>query len=371
VRKLVNAACRYSWRRPPSRSRRCTTPWSSSPWMVSWAGGSGGCSSIARVGTVAVVMGDVDPKELLEVATPDDQQPVQTLGPDRPHPALGVRSTSPPSEPNTSSNPRQNVTSRSWTRKRTCRPRSPSTSRRLRPCWVTQRRSGLAVIPVRCVAGPCQRGRWSPRTGRDCCIWPKGAPASSKVEPLPMQRAVKAAKAVNHNGHPLALRCPCTTPGSSSPRMVSRAGGPGDCSRALDGDGGRCHAGGRPEEAVPGARARRSWSTWTGRRTMMVIGRRSSPRVRSIRLVGGSPAGCRVSADRYRRAPQPQGRWLPRPALAPGRRRRVRARGPWLQRGAGSGNGDVRARGAGRGRGSRPCRRRDFSSLAAARLTGG
>jgi hypothetical protein len=43
------------------------------------------------VGTVAVVMLDVDPKDLLEVAAPDDQQPVQTLGPDRPHPALGVR----------------------------------------------------------------------------------------------------------------------------------------------------------------------------------------------------------------------------------------------------------------------------------------
>jgi hypothetical protein len=42
------------------------------------------------VGTVAVVMLDVDPKDLLEVAAPDDQQPVQTLGPDRPHPALGV-----------------------------------------------------------------------------------------------------------------------------------------------------------------------------------------------------------------------------------------------------------------------------------------
>jgi hypothetical protein len=43
------------------------------------------------VGTVAVVVLDVDPKDLLEVAASDDQQPVQTLGPDRPHPALGVR----------------------------------------------------------------------------------------------------------------------------------------------------------------------------------------------------------------------------------------------------------------------------------------
>jgi hypothetical protein len=43
------------------------------------------------VGTVAVVVPDVDAKDLLEVAAPDDQQPVQALDPDRPHPALGVR----------------------------------------------------------------------------------------------------------------------------------------------------------------------------------------------------------------------------------------------------------------------------------------
>jgi hypothetical protein len=34
---------------------------------------------------------DVDPKDLLEMAAPDDQQPVQALGADRPHPALGMR----------------------------------------------------------------------------------------------------------------------------------------------------------------------------------------------------------------------------------------------------------------------------------------
>ena len=42
------------------------------------------------VGTVAVVMLDVDPKDLLEVAAADDQQPVQALGADGPNPALGV-----------------------------------------------------------------------------------------------------------------------------------------------------------------------------------------------------------------------------------------------------------------------------------------
>ena len=42
------------------------------------------------VGTVAVVMLDVDPKDPLQVATADDQGPVEALGADRPDPALGV-----------------------------------------------------------------------------------------------------------------------------------------------------------------------------------------------------------------------------------------------------------------------------------------
>jgi hypothetical protein len=40
--------------------------------------------------TVGVVVLDIDPKDLLEVATPDDQQPVQALGAHRPDPALRV-----------------------------------------------------------------------------------------------------------------------------------------------------------------------------------------------------------------------------------------------------------------------------------------
>ena len=44
-----------------------------------------------------VVVLDVDPKDLLEVAAPNNQQPVQALGTDRAHPALrvGVRSGCP------------------------------------------------------------------------------------------------------------------------------------------------------------------------------------------------------------------------------------------------------------------------------------
>jgi hypothetical protein len=45
------------------------------------------------VGTVGVGVLDVDPKDVLEVAAPDDQEPVQALGAHRPDPALrmGVR----------------------------------------------------------------------------------------------------------------------------------------------------------------------------------------------------------------------------------------------------------------------------------------
>jgi hypothetical protein len=42
------------------------------------------------VGTVDVVMLDVDPKHLLQVVTPNDKSPVQALGPHRTDPALGV-----------------------------------------------------------------------------------------------------------------------------------------------------------------------------------------------------------------------------------------------------------------------------------------
>ena len=42
------------------------------------------------VGTVAVVMLEVGAQDLLEVATADDQQPVEALGADGAYPALGV-----------------------------------------------------------------------------------------------------------------------------------------------------------------------------------------------------------------------------------------------------------------------------------------
>jgi hypothetical protein len=75
VRKRVHAARRYSWRDPPSRSRRRTAPRSSWPRPADWSGGSGGLQPQRPVGTVSVVMLDVDPQDLRKVAAADDQQP--------------------------------------------------------------------------------------------------------------------------------------------------------------------------------------------------------------------------------------------------------------------------------------------------------
>jgi Transposase domain (DUF772) len=54
VRKCVHAARRYSWRRPPSRSRRCTRVRWLSLRSVGEAVGSGGSSSSARCGRWAL-----------------------------------------------------------------------------------------------------------------------------------------------------------------------------------------------------------------------------------------------------------------------------------------------------------------------------
>ena len=109
------------------------------------------------VGTVMVVVGDVDPEHLLEVSSPANQQPVQALGPHRADPALGVgvgvgactgvTSASVPSDRNTSSKARVNFASRSRMRNRGRR--FPSISSRLRACWATQAPSGWAVTPAK------------------------------------------------------------------------------------------------------------------------------------------------------------------------------------------------------------------------------
>jgi Transposase len=93
---------------------------------------------------MSVVVLGVDPKDLLEVGPPKNEEPVQALGAHRPDldPALrvrvrlgartGVTTTWAPSQRNTSSKLRQNFASRSRSRNRTRRPCSPSTSSRLR-----------------------------------------------------------------------------------------------------------------------------------------------------------------------------------------------------------------------------------------------
>ena len=106
---------------------------------------------------MAVVVLDVEAEHLRKVSSPADQQPVQTLGPHRPDPALGVgvgvgrldrrdqylgvvriedvvEGTGELRIPIANS---------------TRRPRSPSTRRRLRACWVTQAQSGWAVTPAK------------------------------------------------------------------------------------------------------------------------------------------------------------------------------------------------------------------------------
>jgi hypothetical protein len=73
------------------------------------------------VRTVLVVVLDVDSQDLLQVASPDDQEPVKAVGADRTNPAFRVRvrpgrpprreQPSAPSERNTSSKLRQNFAS--------------------------------------------------------------------------------------------------------------------------------------------------------------------------------------------------------------------------------------------------------------------
>jgi hypothetical protein len=108
---------------------------------------------------MGVVVRDVDPKGLLEVAAPtissQSRHSARTVCTQRSAYAFalgartGVTSTSPPSAQNTASKLRQNLASRSRSTKRTCRPPSPSTSSKLRACWATQAPLGLAVTPAK------------------------------------------------------------------------------------------------------------------------------------------------------------------------------------------------------------------------------
>jgi hypothetical protein len=112
------------------------------------------------VGTVAVVMLDVDPKDLLEVAAAHDQQPVQALGTDSAHPALrvGVGLGRPDwgHQDFGVLRPEHVVEAAGELRVVVAEQEAdlssslPTASNRLRACWVTQRPLGLAVTPPRC-----------------------------------------------------------------------------------------------------------------------------------------------------------------------------------------------------------------------------
>jgi hypothetical protein len=158
VHKCVQAAPRYSCRSPPSRSRW----WDVGQLILATEGWfDGGIRRLQPerpVRTVDVVVLDIDPQDLLEVAAPDDQQPVQALGAHRPDPTFrmgvpfaactGVISTSAPFEQNTSPKLRENVASWSRSRKHRRRPRSPTANNRMRPAvWPRRRWGGRSPQP--------------------------------------------------------------------------------------------------------------------------------------------------------------------------------------------------------------------------------
>ena len=149
-----HAAARwYSWRSPPSRSRRsiaaCGGGWR---WRL---GRERRVAAERAVWALGVVVVDVDAQDAVELARSEDQQPVQALRSVRSArsarrarwPAAtrnGVWITLTPSVRKTSSKPATNFVSRSRIRNLTSS--SAPERLRLRACWVTQRPSGFAVI---------------------------------------------------------------------------------------------------------------------------------------------------------------------------------------------------------------------------------
>jgi hypothetical protein len=120
------AASWYSWISPPSRSRRLKRSRSITSASVARTLSGGRCPSV-RCGRCALKP-DARDEHMAEVATAEDQQPVEALAADAANPALRVRSRFPrphgrliprmPSERKTSSKSRVNLPSRSRTRTR-------------------------------------------------------------------------------------------------------------------------------------------------------------------------------------------------------------------------------------------------------------
>jgi hypothetical protein len=111
------------------------------------------------VWAMGVVVLDVDPQHLLEVAAADNQQPVQALGADRPDPAfgvgVGVGRLHRRDQHLNAVRPEHVVEGARELRVAVVQDEaqppfsSPSTTSRLRACWVTQPLLGLAVTPAR------------------------------------------------------------------------------------------------------------------------------------------------------------------------------------------------------------------------------
>jgi hypothetical protein len=109
------------------------------------------------VGPLSVVVGDIGPKDPLQMSAAKHQRPVQALGPDGPDPSFGdgarggwtgVRMTWMPSLANTASKLEAYFESRSLTRNRKVPPLASSSDTFL-ACWVTQAEAGLLVAPAR------------------------------------------------------------------------------------------------------------------------------------------------------------------------------------------------------------------------------
>lgn len=106
-----------------------------------------------------VVMSDVFNGHCFEMTLVEDQQPIETLAPNRAHKSLGKgirarRSDQCPDDPrvserNTSSKSAVNFVSRSRMRNFTGVARSERTTLKLRACWVTHGPIGRAVTPAK------------------------------------------------------------------------------------------------------------------------------------------------------------------------------------------------------------------------------
>lgn len=112
------------------------------------------------MGTMAVVVLDVEVQDVKKLPPPGDQKVVQAFPAHGADPALGdgigVRRLNRCEDDlgatarQMSSKTRVNLLSRSWIRNRTTVASSASATARLRACWATQAPVGLVVTPARC-----------------------------------------------------------------------------------------------------------------------------------------------------------------------------------------------------------------------------